>query len=72
MSNLPPGTTNADIDDHFGGEEVILSADVTIGVQATAFRDDSEDRKEEQLLEAIKDGEWEDVVEITIVEEERK
>lgn len=72
MSNLPPGTTNADIDKHFGGEEVIVHADVTIGVSATAFRSDSEDRKEERILEAVKDGNWEDILEIHIAEEERK
>jgi len=72
MTNLPPGTTPADIDKHFGGEEVVLTADVSVSVRATAFESDSEDRKEEKLLEAVENGDWDEINEVYILDEQRK
>ena len=69
MSNLPPGTTNADIDKHYGGTDVVVHADVTVGVMAET-RANADDMKEEAILEAVENGEWEDVLNIEIVEEE--
>ena len=70
MSNLPPGTTNADIDKHYGGTDVVVHADVTVGVMAETLAEYDDDMKEEAILEAVANGDWEDVLNIEIVEEE--
>ena len=70
MSNLPPGTTNADIDKHYGGRDVVVHADVTVGVMAETLAECDDNMKEEAILEAVANGDWEDVVNIEIVGEE--
>lgn len=71
MSNLPPGTTHADIDKHFGGREVAIYGDVTVAVSAETLEGNDTDVKKDALKRELEKGNWEDIINIEIQEEER-
>lgn len=69
--NLPPGTTHADIDRHFGEPEtrtVHGTVEVAVSVETQFFDDDREAEKE--LLQAAEDGDIIQVLEAHIEEVE--
>jgi hypothetical protein len=71
MSNLPPGTTHADIDDHFGGTDVVVFADATVAVSAETLAENDMDVKQDAIKRELENGNWEDIINIEIREEER-
>ena len=67
MSNLPPGTTPADVDERMGPpDQAQIVGDVTVGFAVEAPYSHNEADLEKALLAALERGDWEDVMEVQI------
>lgn len=71
MSNLPDDVTHDDIDAHFGGRNVAIYADATVAVSAETLEGNDEDVKKDAIRRELENGNWEDIINIEIMEEER-
>ena len=69
---LPPGTTQADVDERMAPpEECVVVGDVTVGFAIEASYSPDEADLEEALLEALGEGDWEEVLNVQVVEVDR-
>ena len=69
---LPPGTSHADVDERMAPpEECVVVGDVTVGFAIEAPYSPDEADLEEALLEALGDGDWEEVLNVEVVEVDR-
>ena len=69
---LPPGTTHADVDERMAPPEVcVVVGDVTVGFAIEApYSSDGADL-EEALLEALGEGDWEEILNVEVVKVDR-
>ena len=69
MSNLPPGTTPADVDERMRPpDRCQIVGDVTVGFAVEAPYSHDEADLEKALLAALDRGDWEDVLQVEIRE----
>ena len=67
MSNLPPGTTHADVDERMSSpDQAQIVGDVTVGFAVEApYSPDEADHKK-ALLAALERGDWEDILDVEV------
>lgn len=68
--NLPDDVTPSDIDDHFGEPDTKqVHGDVVVGVSVEVHEHSEEKEMKGALREAVKNGNWDEVVHVEVVEE---
>lgn len=72
-SNLPPGVTPGDIDDHYGTrtDRQVVFADAEIGISADVPNNATNGEIRERLEESLKNGDIDEILDVEVVHMEK-